>query len=136
MSLVQKLFDVPFDRRLLGKVTVANEFNLESIHSEEKKEFVEALNDMDNLPDGVDTKTWVKTYEAMLGEVADVVVTGCQYYIVNPTKDVFEGMTDEDKFELEELLTTQAKAIGFIVDYKLQRTLFRNKYDYYGKKGV
>jgi hypothetical protein len=122
---------VNFDRFKMEEVIMNNRFNLEPICKEEIKEFIEALKNMDELPDGVNVKKWVKTYEELLGEVADVIVVGYQLLKSDLDYDMFGELSEEDYKELKEIIEVQKEMIGIIVDYKLNRTIFRNRYDYY-----
>ena len=109
----------------------ANKFNLVDITNEEIGEFREARFEYQMaIEESRDKKYIQRKFEAMLDEIADVKVTTQQW---DDLCKMWELLELEEMRYIGEIMNEHRDYINSVMLYKMERTILRNKVDWYKK---
>ena len=110
----------------------ANKFNLVDITNEEIQEFREArLLYIEALRVSDDKRYIQRKFEAMLDEIADVLVVTDQWE--SPHFIRRQLLSSEENIYISKSIGKSDEYIGAVMLYKMERTILRNKVDWYKK---
>jgi hypothetical protein len=125
----------------LRKIAERNKFNLENKAAEEFREFRVALEIYlkhlkkekcinDNVNE-INLRIKQKAYENVLDEIADCLVMKVQAKINNQTISESTYLTRDEERYFDKFFREEKEYIKSVMNYKIKRTMLRNKVNYY-----
>jgi hypothetical protein len=130
-----RVYKVETDYRLMELAFETQKEIIEKQFNEEIEEFkveLEKFNNCKNF-DPENNNNDVLLYEALISEIADILVLSTQLYHLGMGKAVEEKLKPHKKF-LDTIYKDEYHFILNIINYKVGRTKFRSKYGYYKRK--